>query len=97
MLLKVLTFVCLVSCALALPALITCPATGGGFVNDPSGCAKYFSCVEGFPISQTCPTPLLFNTADSSCAPKEIANCQTCPPTGVLRVMRNDSRNKIIM
>ena len=92
-----LTFVCLVSYAIAVPALTACPATGGGFVNDPSDCAKYFSCVEGFQISQTCPTPLVFNIADSTCAPKDVVGCQLCPLTGVSRVMRNDSWILLIM
>ena len=92
-----LSFVCLVSCAMALPALSACPETGGGFVNDPSGCAKYFSCVDKVQFPLTCPTPLQFNIADSSCSTKEIANCKVCPATGISRVTRNYSRNKLII
>ena len=94
MLLKVLTFVCLVSCSTALPALESCPLIGGGFVNDPSGCPNYFSCVKGKMFPLTCPSPLFFNPADSTCAIPEAVDCKRCPATGIIRVLRIVSENE---
>ena len=89
-----LTFVCLVSCSTASPALDSCPKTGGGYVNDPFSCANFYACSDGLVFPLTCPSPLHFNVADSTCAIQEVADCKRCPSFGIFRVLRIVLENK---
>lgn len=94
-LLKSLTFVCLVSCIMAQnpdplhPCDVLIPRGGSGFADDPSGCANYFSCNLGIFTPVSCPAGFHFHAASQTCILESLSECQTCPPTGVSRVIKD--------
>jgi len=47
------------------PGGITCPPEGIDYVPDPTDCHKYYICVNGNPISETCAEGLLFDPVES--------------------------------
>ena len=60
------------------------PVGSNGFVNDPSACANYFSCVSGQPYRISCPFPFVY--FNQTCTARTAENCQICPATGVAMV-----------
>lgn len=61
------------------------PAGSDGFLNDPSACANYFSCVNGVAYRIACPFPLVY--VNETCATRTAENCQICPETGTVQVI----------
>lgn len=94
-LLTSITFVCLVSCIMAQnnPILHPCdvliPRGGNGFADDPSGCSRYYSCNQGVFTPVSCPAGFHFHAVSQTCIPESLSECQTCPLTGVSRVIKD--------
>ena len=93
MLLKSVTFVCFISCAFAQvvnntlhPCDEEIPRGGNGFANDPSGCARYFSCNQGVFTSLSCPAGFHFRPTTQTCILASESDCRTCPLTGTAMV-----------
>lgn len=90
MLLKSFAVACLVSCAMAqnlCDAII--PAGSDGFLNDPSACANYFSCVNGTAFRISCPAPFVY--FNETCTTRTPENCQICPEVGISQVIKDVS------
>jgi len=64
---------------------VTCPPDDGTvhFLPDPLNCSRYYICASGFPISQECPFPLVWDPTIDGCNSPGAYACQvttTAPP-----------------
>lgn len=59
------------------------PPPGTGFVNDPSDCTRYFSCVAFLAFVITCPPPMYFDESRLVCDLPHLVHCSRCPGSGV--------------
>lgn len=57
-----------------------------GFVNDYSGCANYFSCIDYTPFEVSCPAPFHFDAVRLVCDLPTHVRCSICPATGIVGV-----------
>lgn len=62
------------------------PPPGTGFVNDPSHCTRYFSCVAFLAFVITCPEPMYFDETRLVCDFPHLVHCSSCPGSGVIGV-----------
>lgn len=75
------------------------PIPGLTFVNDPSGCDKYITCIAGIPYNVTCPEGYHYfeDLSEQLCIPIAESDCFDCPATGISYVQVPNSCSKYVL
>lgn len=77
------------------------PLPGLIFVNDPSGCDKYITCIAGIPYNMTCPEGYHYfedtTNNDQYCISVAESDCFDCPATGISYVPVPNSCSKYVL
>lgn len=85
---KKLTMIVKTLCVLLILAASTsagpCEGPHLHFVNDYSGCSRYFSCVDNYPHPLECHDGRYFQPNPAACVPAGSIECARCPAQGVV-------------